>query len=111
MAVAEWRVMLVGSHNKQQTVFPICTVTAVFPGEHNGFLVVKVKVSLVELTGPVAYIQQVEANSKSAAKITAVPNRGWVPLLILLIKATRVVTLLGGRRVNLPSQSVLSRLI
>jgi len=107
MAVAEWRVMIVGSHKKQQTVFPICTVTALFPGEHNGLLVVNVKVSLAELTGPVAYIQQVEANPKSAAKITPVLNRGWVPLLILLIKATRVVTLLEGRRVNLPSQFVL----
>jgi hypothetical protein len=57
MAVAEWRVMFVVSHNKQQTVFLICTVTALFPGKHNVLLVVKVQVSLAELTGPVEYIQ------------------------------------------------------
>jgi len=56
MAVAGWRMMLVGSHNKQRTDCPICTVTAVFPGEDNVLQVVKVKVSLAELTAPVQYI-------------------------------------------------------
>ena len=69
------------------------------------------KVPLAELDGPVQYIQQLEVNSKNAAKVTAVPSRGSVPFLIHLIKAARVVTSLGGKRVNLPSNFVWSRLI
>ena len=91
MVVAEWRVILIGSHNKKRTDCPICTMTALFPGEDNVLLVVKVKVSFAEFAGPVQYIQQLEVNVKSAAKVTAVQNRGWVKLLILLIKAARVV--------------------
>ena len=67
-------VMLVGSEDKRRTDCPICTVTAVFPGEDNGLRLVKVKVSFVELTGPVQYIQQLELNSQSTTKVTAVPN-------------------------------------
>ena len=44
MAVAGWRVMLVGSHNKQRTDCLICTVTALFSGEDTVLRVVKVKV-------------------------------------------------------------------
>ena len=84
MAVAGWGAMLVGSHNKQRTDCPISTVTAVFPGEENGLRVVKVKDSLTELDGLVQYIQQLEVNSKSAAKVTAVPSRGSMPFLIRL---------------------------
>jgi hypothetical protein len=90
MAIAGWRVMLVGSRNKQRTGCPICAVRALFSGEDNGLRVVKVKVSLVKLTGPVQYIQQLEVNSISAAKVTAVPNRGSAPFLMHLIKAARV---------------------
>jgi hypothetical protein len=65
LAVAGWGVMLVGIHNKQRTDCPLCTVTAVFPGEDNGLRVVKLKVSLAELIGPVQYIQQLEVDSES----------------------------------------------
>ena len=60
--------------DKRRTDCPICTVTAVFPGEDNGLRLVKVEVSLAELTGPVQYIQQLELNSESTTKVTAVPN-------------------------------------
>ena len=101
--------MIVGSDNRRTADCPICTVTALFPGEDNGKRVVKVKVSLAELTRPVQYIWPLEVNSKSTAKLTAVPSRESVSFLILLFKAARVVTLLSERRVNLPSQFVLSR--
>jgi hypothetical protein len=86
-------------------------VTAVFPGENNGLQLVIVELSLAELTGPVQYIQPLELNSESTAKLTAVPLQGSVPSLIHLIKAARVVTSFGGRRVNLPFRFVSSRLI
>jgi hypothetical protein len=86
-------------------------VTAVFPGENNGLRVVMVEVSLAELTGPVQYIQPLELNSESTAKLTAVLFQVSVPSLIHLIKAVRVVTSFGGRRVNLPFRFVSSRLI
>jgi hypothetical protein len=111
MAVAGWRMMLVGSHNKQRTDCPICTMTAVFPGKDNGLQLVKVKVSLAQLTAPVQYILPPKLNPECTTKVTAMPNRGSVPFLIHLIKAARVVTSLGERRVNLASQFVLSRLI
>jgi len=78
--------MLVGSHNKQRTDGPICTMTALFPGEDNVLLVVKVKVSFAEFAGPVQYIQQLDVLDIRAAKVTAVKNRGWVKLLMLLFK-------------------------
>jgi len=74
-------------------------------------LLVKLQVSLAELTAPVQYIQQLELNPDSTVKVTAVRGRGSVSFLIQLIKAVRVVTLLGGRSVNLLFQFVLSRLI
>jgi len=86
-------------------------VTGLFPGKDNGLWMVKVKVSLAELTGPVQYIQQLELNSKSATKVTAVPNRGSVPFFIHQIKTAGVVNSLGGRRVNFVFHFVLSRLI
>jgi hypothetical protein len=46
-----------------------------FPAEDNGLLVVKVKVLLAQVSESVQYIQQLEVNSESAAKITAVPNQ------------------------------------
>jgi hypothetical protein len=61
-------------------------VTAVFPGEDNGLLVVEVKVCLAELIGRVQYIQQLDVLDISAAEVTAVKKRGLVKLLILLIK-------------------------
>ena len=82
-----------------------------FPAEDNGLLVIKMMVFLAQLSGTVQYIQQLEVNSKSATKFTAVPNQKSVSFLIYLIKAASVVTSLGGGRVNLPSQFVLSRLI
>jgi hypothetical protein len=109
--VAGWGAMFFGSDVKRTTDCPICTVTALFPGEDNGLRLVKVTVSLAEFTGPLQYIQQLEVNSESTTKLTAMPNRGSVPFLIHLIKAVRVVTSLGGRRVNLPFQFVLSRSI
>ena len=96
------------SHNQQLTDGPICTVTALIPGKDNGLRLVKVKVSLAELTGPVQYIYPPEMNSESAANVTAVPNRGPVPFLIHLIKAAGLVTSLGG---NLPFLFAWSRLI
>jgi hypothetical protein len=78
MSDAGYRVMLVGSHDKERADCLTCTVTAVIPGEDNGLWVVKVKVSLAELIGPVQYIQQLEVFEISATKVTAVKNRGWV---------------------------------
>ena len=55
MTVAGWGVMLVGSDDKRRTDCPICTVTALFPGEDGGLRLVRLKVSLAEFTRPVQY--------------------------------------------------------